>query len=168
MLWGKSEVRTVWSLNLGTYLSRSVFVSVSVHTGKHTNAAWSADVPNSQQANRQIASCLDSYSSNFSVIRTDKHECVEGGDGLMKAAQWTYDPRKTHLQTYLSLGSPFHCHRFPWKPGKAGSLCARACERAHACERKKGGESLQVRKSSHHFFNTWLFPLETGVGSDCC
>lgn len=28
MLCGKSEVRTVWSPNLGTYLSMSVFVSV--------------------------------------------------------------------------------------------------------------------------------------------
>lgn len=62
----------------------------------------------------------------------------------MEVARRTYDPRKTHLQTYLSLSSLFHCHRFPWKPGEAGSLCVRAC--ASACTRVKEREKERIRE----------------------
>lgn len=71
MLCGSSEIRTVWSLDLATYSSMSVFVCVPdtwctcSRKGNIQNVAWSADVPNSHQGNTQIASSLHSHPSKF-------------------------------------------------------------------------------------------------------
>lgn len=100
----------------------------------HNMVAWSADVPDScrQGPDTQTAPRLDCHPWKFLDTGTDRTcssrssrerrrvcECLCGTmrPRLIKGAQWTYDPRKSHLQTYLSLSPLFHCHRFPWQPG---------------------------------------------------
>lgn len=94
--------------------------------------AWSADVAEAQRqaTDTQTAQSLDCNPWKCLGTGTDRRhssrsgrrsvcECVCGRmrPRLTKGAQWTYDPSKSHLQTYLSLSPLFHCHRFPWQPG---------------------------------------------------
>lgn len=50
------------------------------------------------------------------------------------ATQSMREPRKSHLQIYLSLNPLFHRRRLPWQPGKARTLSVRTNKRVSSKE----------------------------------
>lgn len=137
---------------------------------KHANTAWSADVPNLQQANRQTPTCVMLSSRTFSNLLHFKKKTKPAVEDQV----WRW------ISGHMMLAGLICKHTCPWilisssqvsmetreKQGVGVWKWVCACVSAgmHKSIREYAGKKVLTPCGPHLIFNAWLFLLKSVKG----